>query len=108
MVPYGKGRLQFSVPPGMLIRQAASRPLKPVVNDGYPPGQQRAFVAADASERSNGIIVGSECPGIVSLQDDPRRDHAGSPEDRVRKVRLIVRCPDYTHALPAVPVVQEG
>jgi nickel-dependent lactate racemase len=34
--------------------------------NGYPPGQQRAFVIAKVLERSHIIIVGSECPDIVA------------------------------------------
>ncbi|MFN2216704.1 MAG: nickel-dependent lactate racemase [Anaerolineales bacterium] len=33
--------------------------------NGYPPGQQRAFVMAKVLEESNVIIVGSECPELV-------------------------------------------
>jgi nickel-dependent lactate racemase len=34
--------------------------------NGYPPGQQRAFVMAKVLENTNVIIVGSECPDIVA------------------------------------------
>ncbi len=34
--------------------------------NGYPPGQQRAFVVAKVLEQSRIIIVGSECPEIVA------------------------------------------
>jgi lactate racemase len=34
--------------------------------NGYPPGQQRAFVMAKVLEASRVIIVGSKCPEIVS------------------------------------------
>jgi nickel-dependent lactate racemase len=34
--------------------------------NGYPPGQQRAFVIAKVLEKADVIIVGSECPEIVS------------------------------------------
>jgi nickel-dependent lactate racemase len=34
--------------------------------NGYPPGQQRAFVLAKVLEHSHVIIVGSECPEIVT------------------------------------------
>jgi hypothetical protein len=33
--------------------------------NGYPPGQQRAFVMAKVLEKSNVVIVGSECPDLV-------------------------------------------
>jgi len=35
-------------------------------HNGYPPGQQRAFVLAKVLEQNQVIIVGSECPEIVS------------------------------------------
>jgi nickel-dependent lactate racemase len=34
--------------------------------NGYPPGQQRAFVMAKVLEQAQVIIVGSECPELVS------------------------------------------
>ena len=34
--------------------------------NGYPPGQQRAFVMAKVLEQSHVIIVGSECPKLVA------------------------------------------
>jgi lactate racemase len=34
--------------------------------NGYPPGQQRAFVMAKVLEQARVIIVGSECPELVS------------------------------------------
>jgi nickel-dependent lactate racemase len=33
--------------------------------NGYPPGQQRAFVMAKVLEQSRVVIVGSECPELV-------------------------------------------
>lgn len=34
--------------------------------NGYPPGQQRAFIMAKVLEEAKVIIVGSECPDIVA------------------------------------------
>jgi nickel-dependent lactate racemase len=34
--------------------------------NGYPPGQQRAFVIAKVLEKNRIIIVGSECPDVVA------------------------------------------
>lgn len=34
--------------------------------NGYPPGQQRAFIMAKMLEETNVIIVGSECPDLVA------------------------------------------
>jgi len=33
--------------------------------NGYPPGQQRAFVMAKVLEETKVIFVGSECPDLV-------------------------------------------
>jgi lactate racemase len=35
-------------------------------HNGYPPGQQRAFVMAKVLEQAHVIIVGSECPDLVA------------------------------------------
>jgi nickel-dependent lactate racemase len=35
--------------------------------NGYPPGQQRAFVMAKVLEQAHVIIVGSECPDLVAV-----------------------------------------
>ncbi|MBD0346054.1 MAG: nickel-dependent lactate racemase [Coleofasciculus sp. Co-bin14] len=40
--------------------------LKDARKNGYPPGQQRAFVMAKVLEHNPVIIVGSECPEVVS------------------------------------------
>ena len=34
--------------------------------NGYPPGQQRAFVMAKVLEQARVVIVGSECPDLVA------------------------------------------
>jgi hypothetical protein len=34
--------------------------------NGYPPGQQRAFVLAKVLEQTKVVIVGSECPDLVA------------------------------------------
>jgi nickel-dependent lactate racemase len=34
--------------------------------NGYPPGQQRAFVMAKVLEQARVVVVGSECPELVS------------------------------------------
>jgi nickel-dependent lactate racemase len=35
-------------------------------SNGYPPGQQRAFVLAKVLEKTRVVIVGSECPDLVA------------------------------------------
>ena len=34
--------------------------------NGYPPGQQRAFVIAKVLEQARIVIAGSECPDLVA------------------------------------------
>jgi hypothetical protein len=34
--------------------------------NGYPPGQQRAFVMAKVLEQAQVVFVGSECPDLVA------------------------------------------
>jgi lactate racemase len=75
--------------------------------NGYPPGQQRAFVMAKVLEESKVVIVGSECPELVAAckmipaatMDEALglvTAQAGSPRDV-----LIV-----PHALLTLPVMQ--
>lgn len=53
-----------------LAAMRAAPDVKHILEDarlyGYPPGQQRAFVMAKVLEKVNVIIVGSECPELVS------------------------------------------
>jgi nickel-dependent lactate racemase len=85
--------------------------VKSILNDartnGYPPGQQRAFVMAKVLEQSKVIIVASECPDIVAackMIPAATMDEAVQIAARDRGLScdvLIVR-----HALLTLPVVQ--
>ncbi len=47
--------------------------------NGYPPGQQRAFVMAKVLESARVVIVGSECPDLVAackMIPAPTMEHA--------------------------------
>lgn len=76
--------------------------------NGYPPGQQRAFVLAKVLEKTKVIIVGSECPDIVAAckmipaatMDEAVRIAAG--DTGVSCDVLIV-----PHSLLTLPVVRE-
>lgn len=76
--------------------------------NGYPPGQQRAFVMAKVLEKSKVIIVGSECPDIVaackmipaSTMDEAIR--IAAKDTGVSCDVLIV-----PHAMLTLPVVQK-
>ena len=50
--------------------------------NGYPPGEQRAFVMAKVLEHSRVIIVGSECPDLVAAcKMMPAAHHGGRGGD---------------------------
>jgi nickel-dependent lactate racemase len=75
--------------------------------NGYPPGQQRAFVMAKVLEQSRVIVVASECPEIVAqckmipaaTMDEALRIAAG---DRGSSCDVLI----VPHALLTLPVVQ--
>ena len=76
--------------------------------NGYPPGQQRAFVMAKVLERSRVIIVASECPDIVAsckmipaaTMDEALRIATG---DLGSSCDVLI----VPHALLTLPVVQK-
>jgi lactate racemase len=77
--------------------------------NGYPPGQQRAFVMAKVLEKSRVIIVGSECPEIVSACKmipaatmDEALQMAAADVGELCDVLIV------PHALLTLPVVQEN
>jgi lactate racemase len=75
--------------------------------NGYPPGQQRAFVIAKVLEQSHIIIVGSECPEIVAAckmlpaatMDDALQIAA---RDRGSSCDVLI----VPHSLLTLPVIQ--
>ncbi len=77
--------------------------------NGYPPGQQRAFVMAKVLEKTNVIIVGSQCPDIVS---ECKMIPAATVEEALRIAGKAtgVSCEVLIvpHALLTLPVVREG
>jgi lactate racemase len=77
--------------------------------NGYPPGQQRAFVMAKVLEKTKVVIVGSECPDLVA---DCKMIPAATMEDALKLAAadlgsscsvLIV-----PHAMLTLPVLQDG
>lgn len=76
---------------------------------GYPPGQQRAFVMAKVLEDTRVIIVGSECPGLVT---DCKMIAAATMEEALSlamdDLGLECRALVVPHALLTLPVVTEG
>lgn len=76
--------------------------------NGYPPGQQRAFVMAKVLEESKVVIVGSECPDLVR---DCKMIPAATIEEALKLAAsdlgsscsvLIV-----PHAMLTLPVIQK-
>jgi nickel-dependent lactate racemase len=74
--------------------------------NGYPPGEQRAFVMAKVLEETNVIIVGSECPDLVSAC---KMIPAATMEEALQlaSTRLGKRCDVLIvpHAMLTLPVV---
>lgn len=75
--------------------------------NGYPPGQQRAFVMAKVLEKSNIVIVGSECPDLVAACKmtpaatmDEALEFAASTLGPACDVLIV------PHALQTLPVLQ--
>ena len=75
--------------------------------NGYPPGQQRAFVMAKVLEKSHVIIVGSECPDIVAAcKMIPAATMDEAVQIAAAKVGASCDVLIVPHALLTLPVVQ--
>jgi nickel-dependent lactate racemase len=92
------------------LRDAPDIPfiLQDARRNGYPPGQQRAFVMAKVLERSRVIIVASECPDIVAAC----KMIPASSIDEALQIAVAEKGPScdvllVPHALLTLPVVQE-
>jgi lactate racemase len=76
--------------------------------NGYPPGQQRAFVMAKVLEQSKVIVVGSECPDIVAAC---KMIPAATMEDAIRIAArdrgLACDVLIVPHAMLTLPVVRQ-
>ena len=76
--------------------------------NGYPPGQQRAFVMAKVLEGSKVVIVGSECPDLVR---DCKMIPAATMEEalRIAEADLGPSCNVLIvpHAMLTLPVIQK-
>lgn len=75
--------------------------------NGYPPGQQRAFVMAKVLEKSSVVIVGSECPDLVATC---KMIPAATMEEalEIAASRLGATCDVLIvpHALLTLPILQ--
>jgi nickel-dependent lactate racemase len=76
--------------------------------NGYPPGQQRAFVMAKVLEKTHVIIVGSECPDVVAAC---KMIPAATMEDAVEIATAALGTPSdvlvVPHAMLTLPVVEK-
>jgi nickel-dependent lactate racemase len=76
--------------------------------NGYPPGQQRAFVMAKVLEEANVVIVGSECPDLVA---DCRMIPAATMEEALElaasKLGPACNMLIVPHAMLTLPVLQK-
>jgi lactate racemase len=74
---------------------------------GYPPGQQRAFVMAKVLEQTRVIIVGSECPELVSAcKMTPCPTIRAALELATQELGAACEVLIVPHALLTLPVIQ--
>jgi nickel-dependent lactate racemase len=76
--------------------------------NGYPPGQQRAFVMAKVLEKTNVVIVGSECPDLVAAcKMIPAATMEDALELATSKLGLTCNVLIVPHAMLTLPVIQK-
>lgn len=76
--------------------------------NGYPPGQQRAFVMAKVLEQANVVIVGSECPDLVTAcKMIPAATMEEALERASAKLGPSCRVLIVPHALLTLPVIEK-
>ena len=74
--------------------------------NGYPPGQQRAFVMAKVLEQTQVIIVGSECPDLVAAcKMIPAKDMNEALGIAAQAVGSAARVLVVPHAMLTLPIV---
>jgi nickel-dependent lactate racemase len=77
--------------------------------NGYPPGQQRAFVMAKVLEQARVIIVGSECPDVVAAC---KMIPAASMDEALalaaRELGNSCQVLIVPHAMLTLPVITQG
>jgi nickel-dependent lactate racemase len=75
--------------------------------NGYPPGQQRAFVLAKVLEKSRVIIVGSECPDLVAAcKMIPAATVEQAMDLAIREIGEVSSVLIVPHAMLTLPVIQ--
>ncbi len=77
--------------------------------NGYPPGQQRAFVMAKVLEQARVVIVGSECPDLVAvckmIPVARMEDALALASDELGQSCDVLIVP---HALLTLPIISSG
>jgi nickel-dependent lactate racemase len=77
--------------------------------NGYPPGQQRAFVMAKVLEQARVVIVGSECPDLIS---DCKMIPAATMEEALalasQELGPACQVLIVPHAMLTLPVIEPG
>ncbi len=77
--------------------------------NGYPPGQQRAFVMAKVLEQARVVIVGSECPDLVAAcKMIPAATMAQALELASSELGESCQVLIVPHAMLTLPVVEAG
>jgi nickel-dependent lactate racemase len=75
--------------------------------NGYPPGQQRAFVMAKVLEKTRVVIVGSECPELVAAcKMSPAATMEEAFELAGNELGLSSNVLIVPHALLTLPVIK--
>jgi lactate racemase len=77
--------------------------------NGYPPGQQRAFVMAKVLEQTKVVIVGSECPDLVAAcKMIPAESMEAALALAARELGPSCQVLVVPHAMLTLPVIQQG
>lgn len=76
--------------------------------NGYPPGQQRAFVMAKVLEQAQVIIVGSECPELVAAcKMIPAHTLNEAVKIVTEDLGAVLQVLVVPHALLTLPVIEK-
>jgi nickel-dependent lactate racemase len=76
-------------------------------HNGYPPGQQRAFIMAKVLEQARVVIVGSECPELVAAcKMIPAATMDEALELASRELGTMCQVLIVPHAMLTLPVVR--
>jgi nickel-dependent lactate racemase len=76
--------------------------------NGYPPGQQRAFVMAKVLEQTKVVIVGSECPDLVAAcKMIPARTMDEAMKLAIKELGSSCRVLVVPHAMLTLPVMKK-